>query len=301
MEEHQKFEKIEDFLAGRLKGKELEEFKKQLETDGELISEVNMHKELTDFLPATPKNQFRNTLSGIRDTVDTPAVRKDDSLNGKKWWLGIGLILIIGIGSLFFFDNKPEVQAEIDDNSNPILNQEEKASDIPPAAELEDSKKEVVPESTKKEPVKTPTETRQKPIKKPRPIAADFSVNPLIEAEMGDLVRGSKIEVLLENPSGDAKWSLSKGNASINFTGVLDTDEALANIAVRLLLFDNKKETYENWQPVWEQEVDLKEVDGKFQFSIIENLKLKPGLYYYIFEDVNEEMYLKIGKARIEG
>ena len=70
MNEIDKFELIEQFVMGKLKGKDLEAFTQQIEQNPELAAEVDLHRDLIESLKETEVDDFRKTLKSIQNKVN---------------------------------------------------------------------------------------------------------------------------------------------------------------------------------------------------------------------------------------
>ena len=93
------------------------------------------------------------------------------------------------------------------------------------------------------------------------------------------------------------KWKYDEKGVDIQFKGTVATDGAAANL--RILLFTNKQADYEQWQAVWESPISLQRENEDWQFDISALLNLEPGLYYYLFENIEEEAIVKAGKVEV--
>ncbi|GAA4276092.1 hypothetical protein GCM10022259_08160 [Aquimarina mytili] len=114
MESTQKiFEQIEDYLAGKLEGNELESFKKLLEIDPELREEVRLHKELGRALKDKKALDFRKKLIKLEDKID----KKKESPIQKPfishyWKIAASIAIIIGLFTFFWqIDQKEDLYA----------------------------------------------------------------------------------------------------------------------------------------------------------------------------------------------
>ena len=85
----------------------------------------------------------------------------------------------------------------------------------------------------------------------------------------------------------------------IVFTGELVGGKGSDFPPIQFYLFNNKEEDYNNWKAVWTQELEINTQDENYEFEVKENLDLSPGLYYFLFEDVDENEFLKIGKFSV--
>ena len=228
------------------------------------------------------------TLEQIRGESDVSSVKKLDG-SGLNWrWI---ILAILAIGATLFFFLRPEKNEQ----PKTILNTEpEDIKSYNPPVEVKPPTKElqepaIVPEKTEE----AKEETLPPNIKKSPPIAANFDVNPLLESEMREGLRGVEIEVQLNQPANNTRFV---EGASILFSGQLETDYALDELDLRLLIFTNKVADYQNFEPIEEKAILFKD-DFSFELNAIQSLS--QGLYYFIIEDLNEETFLKVGKFEI--
>lgn len=71
------YELIDKYLSGELKGKSLDKFEKQIETDPELAQEVESQKEIIELLDEHEKTaKIKAKLENIHDDIDVDEVRK---------------------------------------------------------------------------------------------------------------------------------------------------------------------------------------------------------------------------------
>ena len=280
---------ISRYFQGGLTEAERVQFNLRLAKDEQFRKEVAAERLLHEAIL-----KDRQAFEGGRATALKPSV-------WKRWLPLLAILIVAGIG-FFVFNNKATeqpLQEEIIEplpqtpTEKPTIKEEalpkpktDEPSDIKPP-----QKKQTSPPQKKKTPTKT---TPQHP-----PVyAANFTVNPLLEEAMATTgVRGNNLQLELEQPKKEAAISLEEGIAHLSFSGTATSGSD--DNAVRLLLFSNKKTDYEQWQPIFEKEVVLEKSGDGFVFSLEQDIEIVPGLYYYIFEDVNEEAYLMIGKITI--
>ena len=222
---------------------------------------------------------------------------------GRVFLIGF-MLLIIGFFIVLQNTSKSKQNTEIEslEQNNDQTKVEDKAASMENISEPE--KKSDILESSK-EPTQNPdieilkSKTESSTNAPSRPIATNFEPNPLLEEEMKDLLRGGSIEIELELPEENAQFNLSNDKVDFHFKGTIKTSEELDDNSIKLYLFSNRVVDFQNWNPVLETPLELKNDREAYYFSKILSPKLTPGLYYYLFEDTQEESYLKIGKVYI--
>lgn len=111
-----KYEKIEKYLAGNLKGDELIAFEKKLQEDADFAEEVRLYDEIASSIAhriryKDEERALRTTLTKVaKEQATTQSAPKVISLFGyKKWLVAASIALIIGI---FVFQNGTPVYAD---------------------------------------------------------------------------------------------------------------------------------------------------------------------------------------------
>lgn len=287
MKEQERIEQIEAYATGNMSEKDSVAFEQRLLEDVDLANELKAYQELQTFLSDMPKNHFRATLEQIRTERDLPTTKKP-STNQFNWqWIAIITPIILLL--LFFFLRSKNDEPSIETPN--IESENTKPSD--PPIEIEPPTEEEQEPASVPETTKEPKEETPPVIKKSLPIAANFEVNPLLENEMREGLRGGEIEVQLNQPTNNARFAEGE---NILFSGQLETDYTLEELDLRLLIFTNKVADYQNFESIEEQALILNE---DLIFNFISTPTLSKGLYYFIIEDLNEESFLKVGKFEI--
>ena len=305
MESEKYINQIESWLAGTLKGQEKADFEQKMQADKAFAQEVKAYQDMQEFMASSPRNQFRSALEDIRNEVSEElphAASNERSKYNQLAWVGLILIgITLVLAYLFIGQNqKKEEPKELTDivetldtnqtTEDTKIIEEKKLPAVPPREEAPK------PKSKSKSEQKTKSEKESTKPKDLGPIATNFDPNPLIEAEMSDMVRGTGMSLSLTTPVDKQEIKLVDGKAQFSFEGTIISNRTIAPPSIRLLLFSNKKEDYENWTPVWQTSLDLGAAENtSFPFAIQQSLELPQGLYYYIFEDELEAEYLKIG------
>lgn len=103
------FEKIEDYLAGRLDEKELESFEKLLLTDLKLKEEVQLHSNLSKALKEKKVLDFRKKMIRVERIFDerTKNVKQKPYLS-YYWKIAASIVIIIGLSTFLWQINQTE-------------------------------------------------------------------------------------------------------------------------------------------------------------------------------------------------
>ncbi|MEO1263348.1 MAG: hypothetical protein AAFZ15_31350 [Bacteroidota bacterium] len=281
-------EHIARYLQGKLAGNELVKFNLRQARDEAFRKEVETERLLHESI-LKDKQQFE--AAGDKRTA---------SAGVNKWWFFMALLFVACI-SFYFYQNATSPANSIETDSGPS---EEKAKEeLPEPLDTEeiktdDRKEKPASPEEQTEPVKTIPPTKKEDPKQPRVFASNFTVNPLLEEVINNTgVRGNGLRLNLKEPAPAAKLPLSEQSVLLRFTGTATSN--MEDSPVRLLFFSNKKADYEQWKPIFESAIVLQPENDGFIFSFEKETELGPGLYYYIFEDVNEERYLLAGKLEI--
>lgn len=102
------YDKIQRYLDNELKGEELRAFEAQLRADKSLAAEVELHREMGDFLEESGENELRKNLEKLgSEFTEAPNSKRE---NGFKYLLWLLPLLLLG-GVFFYWNsiNKNEV------------------------------------------------------------------------------------------------------------------------------------------------------------------------------------------------
>ncbi len=170
--DEQSYEKIEQFLAGELKGEALQTFKAALETDEALAEEVLLAREMNELLADSPENELRKNLQQLSNQISEDPIEKSFSDRYPYlyllWW-----IPILTLAAWCYFNLGNNQSEEISPNiphASPSIEQGGEVEQ-PPAKinNIEDSSEKPSPET------KTDTTLQQKKgiqnFNKDRPVA----------------------------------------------------------------------------------------------------------------------------------
>ena len=318
MKESEKYDWIEQWTAGQLQGTALKEFEEALKTDTELAELVEMHQDLNRSLATSNKNAVRSTFEEIRKK-NTPSIPvQEEKGKSTSRLLFIGLFLVTLLALLYWLSSKQTAinipsEKEAIEQPKGQKNQEQLVAPIEKV--LEKPQKEIPEQLEQKSKPNPENKATKKEKKKPiGPIAstqdttvpddllaaidpADFQANPYLDLQM-EGVRNSTFSIDLTSPSLDSRLLSDNGVSKISVSGTIQAKQLPETI--QLSIFDNKKESYENYEPVFAAPLVLGEgSDDEFSFSVYKELKLKSGLYYLLFEDEKTGGVLKVSRFEV--
>ena len=280
-------EHIARYLQSKLTGNELVKFNLRLARDEAFRKEV------------AAERLIHESILKDKQLFEAGQDKGKLSIERKKWGPLLTIVILAGI-SFYFYRNTTKPAPPIETVTEPATDVPKEERAVPPViegAEPEEREKESAPPKKQTPPANTNPPAKEEP-KHARVYAANFTVNPQLEEEIANTgVRGNGLRLNLTQPAPTAQLSMAGHSVTLSFAGTA-TSSANDN-PVRLLFFSNKKEDYEQWQPIFESTVTLQPNNGGFAFSFEKTIELEPGLYYYIFEDMNEERYLVVGKLEI--
>lgn len=96
MTTEEKYERIEQYLSGKLDGEALVDFEQQLKNDVDLQNELNLHREIEENLKGEKIHQLRDVLKSVDQQWQAPQTEsqptKVQPINRLKYIRGIGLM-----------------------------------------------------------------------------------------------------------------------------------------------------------------------------------------------------------------
>jgi hypothetical protein len=133
----QLFDKIEDYLKGKLSVEQATSFEKEIANDPSLAEMVEMHRFEQDGMEYLVEKDLKQKLKDWETKPPTDEGKKNDQ--NPFWKYGLGLLLLAIIASVFIWNRNTPI-------SDPLSPTEEPASEIPPPnttpVELENNKEE---------------------------------------------------------------------------------------------------------------------------------------------------------------
>lgn len=275
---------IEKYLADEFQPNDRQAFEQEMAEDAQLRLDVTVMEDMATALKPDSADAFLENLA----KAERPYRAKP-----LYWWL---LLLPLIALAFFLWPTAETVIIEKVENPPQEELQEEKAPPNPPT-------KEVVPPTLSEPPAppiispNPPREQTETQPQKPLILAANFTPNALLEAEMRDQLRGGEISLNLATPAPKTTFTTSE---QLRFSGELETNLSADEITFRFLLLDNKTENYQDSNYLLEKALALTPTETGFSFDFVPAITLKPGLYYYLLEWEEEETYLKIERFTVK-
>ncbi len=291
-EENTKYRDIEAYLSGELEGEALTQMESRLKADEDFASEVQVNRNLTRFLSSDAEHELEESLAEVGRQF---TAKKNYNL-GRRGIQILLLVFMVLLSKWYFYDRQ-EASVEISP-AETILPpstvepaKEEAPHPIEPESPVQEKTVPVAPRPEVEEPAEQPSS---------RPIAAHFAPNPLLEDQMGNTTRSIGFEIALTQPNPNYSFKRIQGEINFQLKGQIKTSEEAIETPLQLLLFNNKVEAYEAYQPIKAIPLTLGTAEEAFSFSYQESLNLSSGLYYMLIEDMDTGELYKIQKFRVE-
>lgn len=270
-------DKIERYLLNKMSESEKAAFQFALLQDKELRAETEALRRIQKTVSAQKKRDITRSEN-----------------KSKPWWLLLLLLLPLGY---FLLPSANEKKL----SNLPVPTKTETPPAILPADTLTTEKPQP-PDTVKKieqEPLKDFMPEKKKDKKEPIALAnpADLLPNPLFEQMMSG-VRGNQITLSPQSPRPDAVVSLQQGKFTLNFNGLIETDNP-EHPRLHLLIFGNKKADFEDWNYLSQTRLQITEAENALQYFTRLTLDVQPGLYYYVIEDEETEQPVLTGRFTV--
>lgn len=123
--EEKVFDKIEDYLKGKLSSEEKETFEKEMETDHSLKEMVDLHRFEHEAMEYIVQEDLRQRIKDWEANISDKDRRKDAK---RKFWVIIFSIAALGISILMYFFTQPPVELPIEEEIPAIVTPEESGS-----------------------------------------------------------------------------------------------------------------------------------------------------------------------------
>jgi len=336
------YEKIEQYLAGELKGEVLQKFEKELKANIALSREVKLTKEMNQLLADTPENSLRKNLQFLSDQIQEDPNKSGNSF--KFLFLLIPLFLLAGWWMLQPNDptptpppssNKPTLDTTTIKIPSTETSPPQIEADINPPTEKKPETKE---RKEEKEIAPVKEKAKEKPVKEP-----DYAVNekpdsdkdketPFLQTEPpnvrvyssasssymayeppAEFQQNSDLEFLIDNNvrNNDVQLEIATTMDQVNLpnlsdpvnfriAGTFTSKEDLSKKDFKVHLFPNDKSVYKNFFPMYTGDLNLEATEKDvFTFDFQKYILLKPGLYYYLLEDLAFERVYFVQKFEV--
>lgn len=298
-------ETIEQYINNRLKGDSLRQFEAYVKKEPDLKKEIKFQREMKRFLSKTQENALRESLESLSDDVtDDP----NDPAGFTNWrFLMIALPLFLLAGWWFMNSNNeqpkitqaPSIAADPTETNSPEAEtiQSIEADPVDPPKSLEkETTSEIVPPAVEKTPPPTKKERPKKKTDVANSITTDpYATNPIIENLMKKNTMIGKVNFKVDSIMTGTDEIIYHFKASIDSEG-----KDLSGEAFKLLVYTNNKVQFKNSKPIATETLTLESSDGMIYKTDVQNrMKLKPGLYYYIFRNPQNETFYSAGSFSV--
>ena len=290
-------ERIQRYLEKEMPPEEIKAFETELKTNDELAQELALHKEMEDLLTDSPENDLCKNLqllnSQVKDNKDNP-----NRLTKYLLWL-IPVLLIAG---WWFFNptstnDQPQVETttpspESNFRSAPSKSkiEEENIPEKNQAQEEPENQTPIKTEPSQDVKPKTKNKGKQEPVKKPRPIAANFDTNPSLEFFIGNNVRDNEFEIEVQKKQNNINLQSESEAITFQFNALIKSTTNLQEKNFKLHLFSNDPAAFENFAPLLTNDLTVNPTsDNTYKIDFQKEITLAPGLYYYVLEDLSAE------------
>ncbi|MEO1713996.1 MAG: hypothetical protein AAFU60_11755, partial [Bacteroidota bacterium] len=306
-----------------LNSEELKKFQDQLASDDDLLEEVQLQSEMKEFLADSPENALRHNLQKL----DAQSRASAPASGPKRFWY---LLLLLPLfGGLLWWANtqEPAEPVVIEDPITPTPTediQQERTPEEVPAQEKDrpqeaDRPEEVTPElmeeleteetapappiAKKKQSTKKKKETPAvQPVEETTAIAANFKPNPSLEFLVANNTRSNELQVDVISAQPNVTLEGPDAFTPMQFRAILNATESLDETTFVLHLFDNDLQRFADFAAVQSFELSLQREDASYtyQVNLSAQVELKPGLYYQVLENYDEERILWVGKFLVQ-
>ena len=272
---------IQRYLDRQLGPEERQAFERQMQADPELAREVELNREMQEFLADTPENELRKNLRMLSDQTPEPKKRRP---GGKWWWL---LVPCLVLGGWWVVSRQPE-KPRTEELTAPVQEIPDEEETAPPKAA----------EETEKPPVRDPQKSREpgqpgKGSEKPAdkgPVAANFDPLPALEFLIGNNLRDADFQWNITDRPKDAALPSPGAAFNFRFAGTVASETNLIKKTFNLHIFSNAPAAYEAFRPLFSYPLPFQPgSENVYPFDFQKQLTLRPGLYYYLIEDTATE------------
>lgn len=288
MNKEELYDLIERYLDGTLPETEHQAVERQMAIDADFRAEVELHRALHTSLGDAGNLRLRaaldNLLSNPPSTNDASTPKTAPPLTGfftLRRLTGLAAVLAAIVFFLWLW------LAPDDETTRPISSQP-----------IQNQPIDTTPPDSISLPIKS---NPNKPIAMADP--ADFVPNPVLEARIGDMMRGSGIGFELTSPAVGASFQLQNGQVTLPIRGIATGGEIPTDQPLELFIYPNRPEAWENKRPVATFPMPvIRDDNGTYQVEFRPTLRVRPGLYYMVVgqrrtkEDGDGHRTLWVGK-----
>ena len=294
----QQFEKIENYLSGEMRGEDRRDFEQEVENDTELKMELRLQKEMHEYMVSSPKDDLRESLSRLNDEFSEGDTNKN-TFPFRRWLLGF-LMVLIGVAGWFFLSERDAGSFADDNDNSTTVEQQVPQNQTGEKNDIENKGDESGTQGSNNGGTKEEVENKKKTVP-PRPIAeaGNYQLNPVIEAELGDNLRGG-YEFILSEPEKGKVFNSNNGQLNFILKGSLTTDKIPEeDFSLLLEIYDNEEENYKQEKPALQKAISLSG-ESPFLFELNSEIKVQERFYYYLIKDDFSGVVLAGGKFKVE-
>lgn len=308
------YDKIDRYLANELKGEELDAFEKEKNSNKALAEEIEVNAHMKEFLSDSPENDLRKNLHNLgnqfeeKEEEQTPLVPISKG-NSLKYLFQVAAAIFLAAMAWWIYNqsttkennDEPQIVDQPKDNlpdpkQKPVEIQKEDVENTENLVEEYPNQKEDIKIQTPKDPIEI-----LPPKKETRDLyAANFKPNPSLELLVNNNLRSNDFELNIDKQIGNVSISSLEDVVSFNFGGTINSDENLLEKDLKIHLFSNDKKAYDDFSSILSDDLKLEETKKEtYNFDFSKYIVLKPGVYYYLLEDVGIEKIYHVGKFEV--
>lgn len=301
--DEEKHRKIEDYLHHTLRGESRKKFEQDMQADDQLRKEVELHRDMEEFLSDSPENALRKNLRLLGKEASSSSTPK------SNWWAITVLIPILLVLVWWSWSGRNDKQSP-DTGATPI---EEKIIPTspnegvspapvqkPPVDQPEREEAEPQP-STPPSPPPSPGRKRGQREPAPRAIAANFVPNPSLEFLIENNLRDAALGVKFTKKQKDIQLTATDNLSPFQVKVQLRSSADISQQDFKLHLFSNDRQAFDDFTPINTSDLTITPIEEDiYEIDFTKSYSLKPGLYYYVIEDFSQEKIHLVEKFEVK-
>jgi hypothetical protein len=292
-----KHEKIQMYLDDSMSAADRTAFEQDMQQDQELAEEVAINRDMQEMLGNSDENQLLENLKRISDDENFRVKKRNN--NWKYWLLLLPIVLILGG---LWYGSRDMTTSEVEQQD--IVVPQEEVQNLPEPKTTEKNQA-IQPEPTEKviAPIKTSPPKKKTPQKEVinEPIAAaDYTPNPSMDFLIANNTREASLVFEVQKKQPKRKINAKDQAVLFEVAATLSTEENIDSKDFKLHLFSNKKEDFENFEPLSTFDLNWQpDGENSYRIDLKEQINIRPGLYYYLIEDFNTEKIYYVEKFEV--
>ncbi|MBK8968977.1 MAG: hypothetical protein IPM36_20360 [Lewinellaceae bacterium] len=283
------YHQIQQYLDGLMTQAEREAFELEMAANPELAEEVQLNRDMQEFLADTPENALRKNLQ----TLSEQAAKQEKNRPARLWWWLL-LVSVLALLLWWLIPGKPvtnSAPSPMHDGQNRTNEQNLSPVDTTKATPHPKKPGPKQEERADDAPASPPNSKK----KQPKLFAANFQPMPALELLIGNNLRAGDFQWTDTQPMPDVPLDKPGSPIRFHFSGVLRTDDAdMRDKKLNLYIFSNDPAAFETFHPVSSLPLRPEAAgDNTYRISADKSFAPSPGLYYYLIEDAaTERIYL---------